>query len=99
MSGYHPTGCRCDICIAHGSPVECPHCAAKERVKDAAQKFAYQCDKARVEADDRARFAEAKLAEADARVLVLQERVTHWRERAEEAEAFVTRVKGALLKP
>jgi hypothetical protein len=65
----------------------------------AAQKFAYQCDKARVEADDRTRFAEAQLAEAQARVLVLQERVTHWRERAEEAEAFVARVRGALAKP
>lgn len=80
-------------------PAPCAQCEAERRFKDAAQKFAYQCDKARVEADDRARFAEAKLAEADARVLVLRERVTHWRERAEEAEAFVTRVKGALLKP
>jgi hypothetical protein len=86
--------------------VECEHCAASDRVRDATQKMAYRADKARIEADDRARVAEAELAEAKARVLVLRERVSYWMGQHGEAvgkltlaEEALARVRGAVLKP
>jgi hypothetical protein len=43
--------------------MKCPHCEANERVKISMQEILYRADKARVEAEARARIAEEKLAE------------------------------------
>lgn len=48
---------------------ECEHCAANDRVKVALQQAAYRADKARIEAEDRARAAEAWVARIRGAVL------------------------------